>query len=365
MKYIINLINQCDLRSLISSFVNLGIIIIFICATRKSRPLIRKSGYTILIILIIRIALFNQPFSWNFYNSYLDGKNVGWRQKKVILQKHKEFLRKPKNIKFLAVGSSQTNAVYGHYASKHDNFETIVLPGCDALSLALYRKHIESFKPKYLLLYLSEFELARPPSLSAATVSPRQGLSFIQIYPILKDTRKSFKSKTSINELLMGELFPEYKYSFIFKNIFNKLIKKNDSLTTPSQSVKISYGEYFKTSIKKLTGKGRSIPGINLNVRFLRTFLTYFKDKPLKIIIVEGQYNPLAYTKKNLKLNKIAYNKLKALGDEFRNVTFIARKDIMEFTEKDYKDGTHVKSMSGYAFSKKLMNILRNRSLIE
>ena len=78
----------------------------------------------------------------------------------------------------------------------------------------------------------------------------------------------------------------------------------------------------------------------------------------MKVVIIEGQYNPLAYTEKSRYLNKVTHNELESFAKKFKNVTFFSRSNVMQFTEDDYMDAVHVKSESGYRFVESLMKNL-------
>lgn len=319
----------------------------------KIRPRWHHAANCIVAVLIIRLFLFDNIFSWYGYQRYLSADDVGWRQKSVIGYEYQKFVKKSEYTKFLAVGSSQTGAVYGPYASRHGSPKLFSLAGMSPLDLILYRKYIKSFGPDYILLYLSEFDLARNPSLDAAKIAPSQGLYLINLYPLLREVAEHSQSYTALKEMLVGEFLPEYKYAFIFSGIRDKILGKNQALAMPIWT-EIPDDLSLQYHLQNMA-TNTSMEVIDVNNRILTHFLSYCRDESLKVIIVEGQYHPLGYTDKSLALHQVVHQNLLNIDNEFNNVTFIPRTEVMNFTEADYKDGYHVKPLPAYQFVENLM----------
>ena len=359
MDNIFQLLNNFDLKFFTYFFINIGIVFVIIFFIRRSKPATRKVLYIFLTITTIRIFLFDQPFGWYLYKNYIYPKDVGYRQLSTVIHEYNKFLKRPAHTKFLAVGSSQTERIYLEYDKKHDELSKIAFPGGNAIDLILYKDYIKSFNPDYILLHLSEFEMSGKPNLISAVLSPRQNLSLISIYPILHSIAEFYDSKTVLNEIIAGEFFPEYKYSFIPKGIVNKLMKKNETLDIDPDMLTKNFTRLKNFDVKKKE------KNIEFNFKLLKKFLSYCKKESLKVIIVEGQYNPSTYSKALLRLNTIVRRKLSALSLEFKNVTFIPRASIMEFTSDDYTDNAHVKPERGYYFVTKLMKTLEEKPLFD
>ena len=96
---------------------------------------------------------------------------------------------------------------------------------------------------------------------------------------------------------------------------------------------------------------------------YLKKAIHYFNEKNIRIIIIEGQYNPLAYKAENLKLNK----EVRKLLTEFLTSTpeniYIPREDILNFDPHDYRDGYHVKEKAGLKFVINLIKKLDDKGL--
>ena len=93
----------------------------------KFRPKWKNFVYLPLLFLTIRVLFLQNPLSWSFYRR-LTVDDVGWRQKDEIHSKFEHYLS-PKPVEYLAVGSSQTGAVYEPYAKQHDHLRVLSFAG--------------------------------------------------------------------------------------------------------------------------------------------------------------------------------------------------------------------------------------------
>lgn len=357
---IINFLTVTDPRYLVMLVIKLVLIAAGFLLIKKFRPRWKYPAYFVIGIFFVRILLFGQQFSWEFYCDHLTVDDIGWRQQSAIYVEKNKFFKRAHPIKFLTVGSSQTYVIYSPYSKKHNDMVVFNFAGMTMLDLYLYRNYIAAKEPEYVLLYLSEFDLAKEPSLDAAKIAPNQGFDFFSNYAVLNAIAKEAGSELSLKEMAVGEFFPEYKYAFIFKGLTEKWTGKNKALHTKSLYEQLSPdGDQLK---KDLAGLADSLDArwIPYNVHFLSKFLAYCREKSLKVVIVEGQYNPLAYTEKSMVLNQKVRVELENGAKEF-DAVFIPRSQIRPFTQEDYMDAEHVKPEPAYEFVERLMNKLDPR----
>ena len=338
--------------------VKTGLIVLGFVLVYKYKPRWQYLAYAALLIFLLRGLLFGQYFSWGFYKDHLTVDDIGWRQQSAVTAEYYKFF-KPTRKKYMAVGSSQTYAVYFDYSQKHNHLTVFSLAGMAPLDLYLYRIYILARDPEYILLYLSEFDLAKAPRLDASKSAPPQGLSLWQIVPTLFEASKSAHSETEFKEMIVGEFLPEYKYSFIFKGFIEKWMKKNEALR-----VKSLY-EQLSPDAQELQKNARDMAGdiderwIPYNTYFLAKFLAYCREHSLKVVILEGQYNPVAFNEKSAYLNRLTRKALEDLAQESAAV-FVPRSNLPQFTQDDYNDVMHVKPAAGYRFVESLVNNLEN-----
>jgi hypothetical protein len=360
LQIIINFFSLTEPRYLALLGIKIVCIAVGFLLIRKFQPRWKYPGYLVLSILLVRVFLFDHYLSWEIYNKYLSVDDIGWRQQSAIHVEKGKFFKSDRNIQFLAVGSSQTYVIYSPYSKKHNDLVVFNFAGMTMLDLYLYRHYIAAKQPEYVLLYLSEFDMAKEPSLDAAKLAPSQGLDFFGNYPMLSAIAREARSELSLKEMVVGEFFPEYKYAFMFKGLTEKLTGKNKALRTKSLYEQLSPDADQLT--KDLTGLTDSLDErwISYNAHFLAEFLGYCKEHALNVVIVEGQYNPRAYTAKTAVLNRKVRVELERMAKEF-DVVFIERSQTRPFSAEDYMDAEHVKPDPAYDFVERLMSGLKKQ----
>lgn len=358
---LVNIINNyfsvTDPRFSVSLLTEIATIIVLFLILSLRKPRWFKIGYFVLFVLLLRCLLFGNQFSWGLYYQQLTVDEVGWRQQSVINVEYYKFFKYP-GKKYLAVGSSQTYVMYQDYSKKHNNITVINLAGMTPIDFFLYRKYITARKPEYVLLYLSEFDLAKEPSLPAARSDPPQGLDFLRQLPVYWELSKTAHKERELKEMMVMELFPEYKYSFVFKGLVQKLMKKNEALGIQSLYEKLHPdSEELK---KEIGGTLEQMDGrwIKYQVYFLREFFEYCRDKHFKVVIIEGQYNPLVRNESTARLNDLTRVEIAKLLKEFNEVGYIPTADTMPLLASDFDDAVHVKKESALRYVPTLLNKL-------
>lgn len=352
---VIRFLNHTEPKYLLLLIVKIVLLISVFLFLKKYRPRWKNFGYAVLLVFCLRLFLFDQYVSWGYYLDHLTVDDIGWRQMNVLEYEKNKFSKKENPIKFFAVGSSQTHAVYAPYSEKNKELEVFYMSAMAPLDLYLYRKYIVSHQAKYLLLYLSEFDLAKVPRLEAAKLAPNQGFDLLKIFPLLSEISKKKHSEIDLREMVVGEFFPEYKYSFIFRGFSEKLMRKNKALHIESllKALEPDSEQTKRDSVDMLEEWDES--WIKYNKYFLTQFLSYCRNKFLKVIIIEGQYHPWAYTEKSMYLNQITRRELESVANTFDNVVFLPRSNVIRFTEQDYSDATHVKAGPANDFVKDVL----------
>lgn len=315
------------------------------------KPRWRNAGYAVVFIVLVRLALFDNPYIWGHHFTKLETDDVGWRQQSALGVEYYKFFKITKPKQYLAVGSSQTYAIYMPYSKDHSDLIVFNLSGMTPLDMFFYRKYIVERKPEYILLFLSEFDLAKIPNLDAVKIGPSQGLGLLRELPVLYGILKLAPPSIALYEIMVGELLTEYKFSFIFRGYLDKWTAKRPALKIKSKLDDLNpdanqIADAVSDLVKDLDRKW-----IPFNAYFLEKFLGYCQDHGIKIIIAEGQYNPSAYTDKTLELNRIARQELERIDRSFDAVTFLPREQTLTFTEEDYQDSVHVKAESGVRYA--------------
>jgi hypothetical protein len=329
---------------------------IFLIRRYVKHTILKSVLYFIAVLFLLRVSLYYNPVSWASYRKLLPLKSIDWRHYDVMICETNKYLKPERNLKYMAVGSSQTSVIFGLYASRHDNFSVFALAGLSPLDLYTYRKEIVRQKPEYLIMYLCEFDIARKPELASSKWSPFSLRDIDELRKII-DTTSCFtkEDRQILYDLVGGKYFPEYKYSFVFKDLSDVLLYKNEllNLTAPTQIADSVYLDIHLKSLNELSEKY-----IPFNMYYLRKSIQYLNKKNIRVIFVEGQYNPLAYTPYTQVLNK----QVRALLLDFITTNpvnrFVPREKEPEFVLEDYKDGYHVKDSSGLRFAETVIEQL-------
>ncbi len=354
MEGILTKISQLDFSFLIYIAIELAILAGVYRFSKRLPRRWRTAVNTGIIILAMRIILFQNPLAWYVYHHTLDPEVIGWRQSSVL---YDEFARYKKHdeVAYLAVGSSQTGAVYNFSRDTLANFDVKSLAGLSPVDLYLYRHNISNYEPKTILLYLSDFDLGRPPVLETLKLAPPQGIHFPDVYRNLRTHFSGEPFERTVKEMLAGELFPEYKYSFIFKGYIDQLFNKNSVF--PSVAASMSDTEYEMYQFEQLK-KVIDEEHIPINLYYLNKFISFFEERGISILILEGQYHPNAYTEKNLAVRKKVRSKLANLEKSHHNVRFIPDSEIMLFKTSDYRDAYHVNQEAGAEFTQHVVRYI-------
>ena len=311
----------------------------------------------LIVFLALRLVLFGNPWAWQLYAEQLASADVGWRQDSVISKMRDSYQRDGKHPRYLAVGSSQTEILYSNYAEQHADFGIFGLAGMTPLDLLTFRGQIADRRPEVILLYLSDFDIARQIPPESISMAPRQGLGLLQLWSWFGTLSPWNRYERAVAELLAGEVFPEFKYGFIFRGISNKLMHRlaqRLGRQPPAQpSVRTPLDErvrLLRTTI--------ATDYIDSGMSLLRAFLEFTAARKIRVVIVEGQYHPAVFDDATRQVNREVAKRLSALAQEFSQADYIPRSVTGEFAAADYTDATHVRPEAGYAYASRLIELL-------
>lgn len=318
----------------------------------------RRMVHLVIIVLLVRIVLFQNPLAWYTYHKTLDPEVIGWRQSSLLYDNFSGYARHD-SVKMLAIGSSQTGYLYGYgfTSGASDGLAVKTLAGMGPVDLYLYRHEILEYDPEKVLLYLSDFDIAREAELDVLKLSPSQGLALPDLLFKLKSNFTGRKVNGVAKELLAGELFPEFKYAFVFKGYLDQLFNK--SAAFPTREQQMSDEEYIRYQFEQLstTIHTRHIP---TNLYFLEEFIGFLENQGIRVVILEGQYHPAAYDSQNLAVKRRVRMELEQLSSRHTNVNFLPESVLPRFEASDYVDAYHVSGEAGQKF----MEWIRQRKII-
>ncbi|MFC1771762.1 hypothetical protein ACFL3A_00235 [Pseudomonadota bacterium] len=339
----------------------LALLLSLFLIVRKKKFWGRSVIYTALGVLVLRLFLFENPFSWTVYGYLLKLNDLGYWNRAILSRERSRYMGHPENVQYLAVGTSQVGAMFDEYARVNDANRLVVfsLPGMKPISYVLYREHIASYKPQNVILYLSEFDLGRAPNYGQWKMAPSQGLYTWKLYSLVKEGLGDEPLGPEFTQMVVGNWFPEYKYNFVFRSLLDKTLSMREAVSEKKLS-DIPDSDFLAESLEGF--KTLSDKYIGYHLRFLEEFIRFCKEKQINVVILEGDYHPLGYSEKNLALNKIVRQALITLANDNSHVRFVPRKAAYEVTAEDFRDGTHVKRLASLEFTKRLLNHLEGSS---
>jgi hypothetical protein len=315
-------------------------------------------------LLLVRVVLIHNPWCWDAYGGVLGARDVGWRQRDVIRVERDRFLKKPESLDYLVVGSSQADAIFREYAASHQELEIFAMAGLFPLDFLLYREYIAAHRPGVVLLHLSEFDMARVHSPRRAVMAPSQGLSLPRLYLQLRAFPQGRDYDRAVVEMAVGEIFPEFRFGFVFRGLVDKGLGRREALQEESPEPMLEGSDPDPEELQQqITGLANRIEpdSLEFNFFFLEEFLDFCADRGIAVMIIEGQYMPAARAATDQRANTMVRDRLQALSADREGVAFVPRDAVFEFTDAQYVDVAHVEPEAGYDFTRRLLDYLRSR----
>jgi hypothetical protein len=304
------------------------------------------------VILVLRFALLGNGLPWSYYARVLTPELVGDRQYDLIKAQRDRFEARSRGPRYLAVGSSQTEAVYYNYAREHDDLETFIVAAMMPLDFVLYAENIVRRRPETVLLYLSDFDIAKRPSPEATVLSPSQGLDLISSIRLLRSRPPVEGLGGAMVELGLGELLPELKYGFIFRGLVDKQLRRFGRRlgARPPPGQRVPEEERIRWLRESLAEEY-----VEFNLTWLEHFLSTMVGSSIHVVIVEGHYNPRADNEATQRLKLMVRERLSEIDDRFERVRFIPLSELRPFSVEHYADLTHVAHDEGERFARDLL----------
>jgi hypothetical protein len=338
---------------LLAMFVNQSLVF----SRNYLKGILRNAAIALLVIstiLVIRYITLGNTTVWRVYKKLLEYPQVTLRQNRILCSKAKTDFKK---CKYLAMGSSQINPLCINDTARKKGLVLLAVAGLQPWEYIFYQNEIKKHRPDVIIFFVSELDIAK--RLDTETLgervltNPNQWGFLIKLFTRLKqDGHLNIKSSHGFYANFLGNPLPEYKYGFIFRSLLDKLMGF-EAHKSPSVALDIKLN-----TLEYALGKD----SIEINMEFFEDFTLFCDKENISIIIAEGQYMPLAYTKKALELNQIVTNKIRKMAEKYDHVKFIPRSKLYNFQTKDYLDNdiTHVKKEVGERYIKSIFSYLED-----
>jgi hypothetical protein len=159
----------------------------------------------------------------------------------------------------------------------------------------------------------------------------------------------------------VGELFPEYKFGFVFRGLVDEGLGARLALQQPDPDGVSVGGEDGSGALKhQIAELARRIDpaGLDFNFFFLERFLDFCADRDISVVITEGQYRPEAQAMADQSVNDMVRVRLQAQAEERAGVQYLDLDELFEFSDDDFADLVHVHPEVGYKVTARLLDFL-------
>jgi len=327
-------------------------------ARRLPRPW-KIAAWAATLFLAVRLVALDNPWAWQAYVDRLRGGSVGWRHMDVIRQKMRSYL-KEKPVRYLAVGTSQTGMVYNGLAAERADVGVVSLAGMYPLDLALYRDRIAAYRPRCILLYVGEWDLAQRPEPEHLPLAPPQRLRLFGIARRVLALPGGRAYRRAFVEAAVGEVFPEFKYGFVFRTLLNETIRGTAGVNPPQKRLPaLSERDeaWFARDVQAM-GKRLSADALPFHEFFLRAFLDEARERGIRVVLVEGQLMPRIVRGKVAALAAETSRVLRRIAADHPEVIFLPVESQPPLVDGDFLDLTHVRAEVGLRFSRAIVDHL-------
>lgn len=318
--------------------------------TRRRYPMtvFAKLLVAVAIVAVVRVTLVDNPWVWSLYGRVLDPDRIGWRQDSALRTRIDSYRDLPSPVRYLAVGSSQTQAIYGLHARQHPELGVFDLAAMGPFDFVTHLEHIERYRPDVILLYLSDFEIARRPERAALVLAPEQRLGAPALWRDLLAVPAEWDTAPLLAEMVVGEILPEFKFRFVFRGLVDETFRRVAIRmgTPPPRAPREPEEERIRMLRESIDPRHA-----DFNLFFLDRFLEATQRRGLPVVIVEGQYNPVVLTAEILVTRAWVGERLALLADQYEHVRFLDGDQIPALEAADYGDLTHVTPEAGVNFA--------------
>ncbi|MFC3126119.1 hypothetical protein ACFOD4_13710 [Pseudoroseomonas globiformis] len=345
------LIDPMMLAVLLTQLVAIGLG--FWLVRRRLHGLWRTSAFALLGLLALRVALFGNPVAWGAYYVALQG-HADWRQTDVIAERFRSLMPARPGAEFLAIGSSQTFAIYREITRGRDDLQLFSLAGMTPMDMMLYRDRILALRPQHVLLYISEFDLAAELRPEWARLAPVPLLRIPDQVAALRAALPSDALPDLQRDLVLGALLPEYRYNFVFRDILSR-----SASLAGLPGFRPQRGADDAVNYAALTARAtQPMEGMS---RLLEAFIGSLREAGIGTVLVEGQYNPHGETPGLLQQHRAFGAYLSALQQRHPDLLILRRDELPLLSSGDFDDAYHLSPAAGHRMAEAVLQAARHR----
>lgn len=95
---------------------------------------------------------------------------------------------------------------------------------------------------------------------------------------------------------------------------------------------------------------------VRFNLLNVEEFILFCKNNGIKIIILEGTYNPEVFIDEHGQITQFIREKLEVLARRHENTEFIPLTDQYQLGPSDWQDPLHIKKMADFMYRSQFFN---------
>lgn len=383
-------LGSADMRHYLWLALALGVAgLVFVLLRRRWHPTWRRFYLAVIVVILLRIVLYDNPLAWRGYKKYLSMDTLGFRHHNEMMVEYEKYpqaidpkTEKP-SIPYLAVGSSQAYATFqGHDDTEYigNHYLNIVgifsVVGMGPMEMLLYEHQILQRNPECIILMISDFDLCRPPALEGILTGPKLGSNIVPLYKGMQDNHE-LNIRETLASKVVGDRFPEYQYSFIPKGFLKRWLKpevalserlpasiehanaENEKPFVPASPSEVSEDKWLEVHLDILSREETMhIFWLETNLRMLKSFIARMHARDIEIVIAQSQYHPLGYIPRNLEYRAEVDAAMRELDETDDQLLYFNENEIVLLTAEDYRDGYHINEAASRRFVVKLIDKL-------
>ena len=312
-----------------------------------------------LAILWLRFLLFWNIIAWNLYLRLLSHRELNYRELQSLRFEAEKFKRdlRPKASQYLAIGSSQIFSLFNNPVAYENGIKHLSQSDLRAFEYILRKEHIKQHGPKNTFIYLSPLDLRFPKNTTYLIHhQPGDWFAWWQLISKIAAYKHLWPHPYRlILGLIMAQLFPEYKYYYIFLGFYKKLTNRNSSFQelTEKQPPLEKFRSYMTERMEAVTETVMA-----LHMTSLRELILFCQKENIKVWVIEGVTHPFGEHERLLALNQEILKTIRGWKHEFSNLTLITKPELYQFQESDFEDSFHFKIEAAERFTKTLLKNL-------
>jgi hypothetical protein len=318
---------------------------------RRRQSVYRVGLITCGAILILRAALFHTPVTWYVFFKMYESEEIGFRERNMVAANIDKYFLRSDRTQYLVIGSSQSR-MFKDVATEHRDFSLYSFAGLQPIEYPLWEGLIESRNPRNVILYISEFDLARESTPSALELDPLPAKRIPWLYDNLSAQHGSAAAIATMKRMVVGDLLPEYRFGYLFRALTTRWF----GAPSANQSVpSMTPEEWAYAQAIGLRSKLHE-KYIGINAPLLEQFVADCVARGSNVYIFEGQYHPVAYDDNLRQLRRESNAALSAMAGRNRNVRFIPIEAQPALTSADFVDGYHLSPETSRRFAMALFS---------